>query len=282
MDRRPLLKALGTGVAALAGSRLQVNRMHYENLFYNNLFDLLNETSFSLEQVETFNYSNKLKTKFTSNVTLEEAVPEKYISRMDSKFKESEVNIDLVSIVNDLEILYIPHFSFDKENTRVDINTMHIGQLVINKVLRSDLKEFFSKAYSYRFPISSIIPASNKSFIDEDGNWNDLLSMNMNNSYGFNPRFVANTKRISYHALGCAIDINPMQNPITYLNDNRKLPQASNYDTRQAGTLHNDKVGNKEGRLLTKILLDREWIWGANFPESNDYHHFHKVVRTVF
>ena len=69
-----------------------------------------------------------------------------------------------------------------------------------------------------------------------------------NNTYAFNYRNVGGTNRLSNHAYGKAIDINPMQNP--YKKGNYISPKGSKYDPKLLGTLtHNHSI--------TKLFIEK-------------------------
>lgn len=82
-----------------------------------------------------------------------------------------------------------------------------------------------------------------------------------NNTSGFNYRVVAGTNRLSNHALGKAIDINPMQNP--YKDKKHVSPSGSKYDVTVAGTLTKDGA-------ITKKFLELGWKWGGFYKSIKD------------
>ena len=143
---------------------------------------------------------------------------------------------------------------------------VHRGQLVIDKELKKDAVEVFEVALKERFPIRSVIPASLPKF-RKDGVWSDDLSMAANNTSAINFREVTGGKSLSRHALGRAIDINPVQNP--YIRGKVVLPPGAKYDADAPGTLTTDHP-------VTKAFLARGWEWGGNWKSLKDYQHFEK------
>ena len=100
-------------------------------------------------------------------------------------------------------------------------------------------------------------------------NWNDDKSMEDNNTSAFNYRFVAGTTRLSNHALGRALDINPQLNPVFY-SDGKKSPDNGNRDTTKPYTFTPD-------HFVVKELKKRGWRWGGDWNSLKDYHHFDKL-----
>src|SRR5215210_1679710 len=132
---------------------------------------------------------------------------------------------------------------------------IHQGQLVIDRDLVKDIKKVFALALKERFPIYSVIPISDKRF-RKDGRWDDELSMEANNTSAFNYREITGGGRLSNHATGRAIDINPFQNP--YIKGDLILPRGAKYDPSSAGTLTSD-------HLIVRAFLELGWVWGGNW-----------------
>ncbi len=93
--------------------------------------------------------------------------------------------------------------------------------------------------------------------------------MLLNNTSAFNYRCAAGSKKLSMHAYGFAIDINPVQNP--YIKGKVVLPPGAVYDIRKSGTLaYNSPV--------VKTFIRLGWTWGGNWKSLKDYQHFEKVL----
>jgi peptidoglycan LD-endopeptidase CwlK len=146
---------------------------------------------------------------------------------------------------------------------------VHQGQLVIDKDLVKDIKKVFALALKERFPIYSLIPISDKRF-RKDGRWDDELSMEANNTSAFNYREITGGGRLSNHASGRAIDINPFQNP--YIKNNVVLPHGAKYDPSIAGTFISDHP-------IVHAFLQLGWVWGGNWTSPKDYQHFEKPLK---
>jgi len=156
-------------------------------------------------------------------------------------------------LIDQLYLLDVRYFSFD--------GRLHEGQLVVNRRLAKEIADIFSKIRELRFPIGRIIPLVHYG-------WSDEASMTDNNTSCFNYRFVAGTKRLSRHATGEAIDINPHQNPVIY-EDRRTLPEGATYIPGAKGTLHTES-------FVLQDFLSLGWKWGGHFSHIRDYHHLEK------
>jgi len=93
--------------------------------------------------------------------------------------------------------------------------------------------------------------------------------MAANNTSSFNYRNVAGTMKLSNHARGQALDLNPKINP--WIKEKKIDPPNGSYDPKVPGTLTEDS-------LVTKKFLELGWGWGGRWSAYKDYQHFEKVV----
>jgi hypothetical protein len=92
-----------------------------------------------------------------------------------------------------------------------------------------------------------------------------------NNSVGFNFRNIAGTNTLSRHAMGVAIDINPIQNP--YMRGTTIWPAA--------GEPYLNRSYIRQGMIFPgcpvyNAFTSRGWIWGGHWRSPRDYHHFER------
>ena len=80
------------------------------------------------------------------------------------------------------------------------------GVMICNKAIAKDLREIFAELYKAKYPIERIRP------ISEYGN-DDERSMQANNTSCYCYRTVEGSNKLSKHARGLAIDVNPLYNP---------------------------------------------------------------------
>ena len=143
------------------------------------------------------------------------------------------------------------------------------GEMICNKALAQDIVEIFYELYVSGYQIESI------KLVDEFGG-DDTTSMLANNTSCFNYRVVEGTTRLSNHAYGRAIDLNPFYNPyITYNKDGTTniSPEGSEaYADRTAEFPY--KID--ENDLAYKLFKEHGFTWGGNWNNSKDYQHFEK------
>ena len=143
------------------------------------------------------------------------------------------------------------------------------GEMICNKDLAQDIVEIFYELYRNGYQIESI------KLIDEfDGD--DTASMLANNTSCFNYRVAEGTTRLSNHAKGRAIDINPFYNPyITYNKDgstNISPTGSEAYADRTISFAY--KID--ENDLAYRLFTAHGFTWGGNWNSCKDYQHFEK------
>ncbi len=168
-------------------------------------------------------------------------------------FVQSVSGIDIPKkLKKELKLIEVKYYSFDGK--------IHQGQLLIHKELERDIKEIFDAIMTVKFPIAKVIPV-----VKYD--WNDEKSMEDNNTSAFNYRVVANTKALSSHSSGRAIDINPKLNP--QIKRNHNFPRGSKYQPEKKGTI-------TANSLIVKEFVKHGWRWGGFWNSTKDYQHFEK------
>lgn len=170
-------------------------------------------------------------------------------------------------ILNRQELVEVDFYDFDGE--------MAEGVIVVDRDLTDDVANLFEEIFNDGFPVASAIPVADLQF-----EWDDDRSMAANNTSGFNYRPITDVaaavggtadgapKRLSAHALGRAIDINPLINP--YIKGDMVKPDGGAYDPGRQGTITADS-------FIVKFLKDRGWTWGGDWTSLKDYQHFEKI-----
>lgn len=142
------------------------------------------------------------------------------------------------------------------------------GELICNQAIARDLVEIFYELYQAEYQIESI------RLIDEY-NADDLLSMEDNNTSCFNYRTVEGTTKLSKHAQGLAIDVNPFFNPyVTYDNGKEKVSPAGSEAYADRSKPFAYKID--ENDLCYKLFTEHGFIWGGHWNSCKDYQHFQK------
>ena len=175
---------------------------------------------------------------------------------------ESFVENEEISL-NQLRYLKILFYGFDGETK--------IGELIVNEKVAADVLEIFMDLYLAKYPIEKVR-------LIDDYNASDLASMEDNNTSAFCYREITGGGGISQHALGMAIDINPVQNPYLIMKsglDNQVLPISGTQnlvrDKKVKGLITKDDA-------CYKAFIKRGWEWGGEWENPIDYQHFYKEI----
>ena len=146
---------------------------------------------------------------------------------------------------------------------------LHNGQLVCAKDLAAELMLIFRELLEAGYPIEKIEPSC-----VYGGDDDKIMAANVTSC--FNYRTVANTDTLSLHALGRAVDINPLYNP--YIVGEKIMPPAGEpYADRSRDFEH--KID--EDDVCYKIFTARGWRWGGHWQTQKDYQHFYKELSGV-
>jgi hypothetical protein len=157
-----------------------------------------------------------------------------------------------------LRLVDVRYYGFDGKE--------HQGQIVVHEALEEDIRFLFALLLEHRFPVESALPISHPA-LQEKGRYG--LSPDTNNTSCYVWRPVVASQRLSMHALGMAIDMNPRQNP--YIKGDLVLPPQAVYAPSQPGTLRPDSPA-------VAAFRQRGWEWGGDWTgEKIDYMHFQKI-----
>jgi len=145
-----------------------------------------------------------------------------------------------------------------------------LGQLIVAKSEGLALARILSDIYS-----SAAFRIEHMERVDKYGG-DDDASMAANNTSAFNCRPVEGSTRLSQHAFGLAIDINPVQNP--YVRGAEvDPPQGRAFDTLAKRKAAHDR--DQPGIILTggpavTAFKQNGWKWGGDWTTMKDYQHF--------
>lgn len=159
---------------------------------------------------------------------------------------------------DDLVAVSVTHHGLDGEVLE--------GRIVVAAAVADDVVAVFARLFDAGFPITRMEPVS--AFGGDDD-----ASMRADNTSGYNCRTVAGTTRLSQHAFGLAIDVNPLRNP--WLHDGVvDPPEGAVFADRSRtdpGMIHPDDV-------VVRAFADHGWSWGGDWDEP-DYQHFSTTGR---
>jgi poly-gamma-glutamate synthesis protein (capsule biosynthesis protein) len=153
---------------------------------------------------------------------------------------------------SDLAYLQLDHVAFDGTAR---------GELVVAAALAARTVALFRRLWQLGFPIRQLR-------LVDDFAASDDASMSADNSSAFNFRVVAGTDVLSQHALGRAIDINPVENP--WRKPQRIVPDA--------GRAFADRTAIRPGMIVrpgpvVAALDELGWEWGGDWRHAYDDHH---------
>lgn len=144
------------------------------------------------------------------------------------------------------------------------------GELICHKAIAQDLVEIFYELYEAHYPIEKITLVDNYQ-------GDDSLSMQDNNTSCFNYRALPSGK-LSNHAYGLAIDLNPFYNPyVTYRDDgsvNIAPAGSEQYADREQSFIC--KIDKED--LAYQLFIEHGFTWGGSWRSSKDYQHFEKEI----
>ena len=170
---------------------------------------------------------------------------------------EQQVPLDPSIITYDeLRYLKVLHFGYD--------GLFHVGELIVNVKVADEVLDIFKQLYLMRYPIEKLRVMSCYGGSDE-------LSMEDTNSSSFNFRHVTDGGKLSNHAYGLAIDLNPKVNP--YVKNDLVLPTNGlayvNRDQHVLGII-------KKNDAVYQLFTSHGWTWGGDWTRLKDYQHFEK------
>lgn len=160
-----------------------------------------------------------------------------------------------------LDTIMVKHIDYEGKS--------HEGTIVCNKAIANDLRQIFAELYQRKYPIERIRPIAE---YDND----DERSMRDNNTSCFCYRPIAGSTRLSKHALGLAIDINPLYNPCVKRRKDGTIwvqpATATPYVKRQK----NFKYKITKNDLCYRLFIAHGFKWGGAWKSTKDYQHFEK------
>lgn len=186
--------------------------------------------------------------EFTSS-----AIPPEVEARMRGVSYPADAKIPL----SDLRYLRLSYVGFD--------GVRQTGEMVCHAGIAEDLCEIFRDLYEAEYPIRSI------RLVDDFGG-SDEASMLADNTSCFNYRPRTGQQRLSVHALGRAVDVNPLENPFVDRRGRVQPAGAEPYADRTADFPH--KIDRSD--LCYRLFREHGFSWGGAWRSVRDYQHFEK------
>ncbi len=167
--------------------------------------------------------------------------------------------------LSSLRYVKLLHYNFD--------GNIQVGELIINQDILQDVLEIFTELFQAKYQIQSMYLVDN--YWTGDPDTTDTASIDVNNTSAFCYREITGGGRLSNHAYGRAIDLNPQQNPyVSYSTGTAKWyhSNADDYIARDTGLPHVITHDDLAYRLFT----ERGFQWGGDWNNPKDYQHFDK------
>ena len=182
-------------------------------------------------------------------------IPKEVLDRMRGKSLPSSYEADILQ-TEDLRYLQLLHIDFEGHTRQ--------GELICHRSIADDLLDIFRQLYEAGYPIRSI-----RLMDDFDGS--DEASMEADNTSCFNYRTIAGSVRLSKHAQGLAIDINPLENPCVR---HGKVEPASATAFAARDSAFEHKIDHQD--LCYRLFIAKGFHWGGDWRSLKDYQHFEK------
>lgn len=185
------------------------------------------------------------------------------LGRIHGRSYVENMNIAL----EDLRYVKLWHYNYNHE--------IQAGEMIVHKNLVEDYRDIFMRLFQAEYEIQSM------HLIDDywtgDGVSSDSASIDANNTSAFCYRVVPDSAHLSNHAYGCAIDINPQQNPYITITDGRQTwshDNAEQYIDRSRKEPH--MIDHDD--LCYQLFAEHGFTWGGDWQNPIDYQHFEKKV----
>ncbi len=167
--------------------------------------------------------------------------------------------------LDDLRYMKLLHYNFNHE--------LQVGELIVAADLQADFIGIFMELFQAEYEIQSMYLPDR--YWTGDPTTTDSASIDVNNTSCFMYRPATGSGNLSRHAYGCAIDINPQQNP--YVSYRTGSPvweheNANDYIDRTTGLPH---VITEED-ICYQIFIKYGFEWGGAWTNIKDYQHFEK------
>lgn len=193
----------------------------------------------------------------TDSTFLATAIPDSVWTRMQGKTYHQNAYIQR----SDLRYLRLHYVDFEGEE--------RVGEMVCNRAIADDLLDIFRQLFEARYPIERIQ-------LPDDFDADDERQMRANNTSCFCFRVIKGSSKLSAHAQGLAVDLNPLYNPCVKTRRDGTLfiqpSTAASYVDRSRRFAH--KIDRQD--LAYRLFIQHGFSWGGAWRSSKDYQHFEK------
>jgi len=182
--------------------------------------------------------------------------------RINGKSYKANSNIKL----SDLRYLKMIHVNFNGE--------YQVGEMICNKSIASDLISIFKQLCKDKYQIQSMYLIDN--YWTGKASSSDWASIEANNTSCFCYREASGSSKLSKHALGRAVDINPLQNPyVSFKNGKASCSHDGSKKYMTNRTSDMPHVITKSDKAY-KLFKNAGFTWGGAWSNPKDYQNFQK------
>ncbi len=170
--------------------------------------------------------------------------------------------------LNELRYLKLLHYNYEHE--------IQVGELIVNEKIAEDCRNIFRELFEQEYEIQSMRLVDN--YWTGDSGETDKNSIEHNNTSAFHYRVITGGAALSEHALGYAVDVNPLQNP--YVNLDRDGNPTQYYKDME---LYLDRTSGAGHMITSEDICYQTFIkygfsWGGDWENPKDYQHFEKKI----
>ena len=175
--------------------------------------------------------------------------------------------------LSDLRYLMVPHYNFEGK--------IQVGEIIVNTRLAEEFIEIFKEFFAIQYQIRSMYLVDNYWQESGDPDDADTASIDADNTSAFSYRVITYGTSLSRHAYGCAIDLNPLENPYATISGDGSL-YTIHEESRQY--LYNRStemphVITHEDPAYRIFVIEHGFTWGGDWENVVDYQHFEKMVQ---
>lgn len=188
-------------------------------------------------------------------------ISDEVLAFINGKSYQENPNVGL----GNLRYMKLLHYNFNHE--------LQVGELIVAADLQSDFIGVFTELFAAEYEIQSMYLPDN--YWTGDPTSTDSASIDVNNTSCFMYRPATGSGKLSKHAYGRAIDINPQQNPYVSYTSGSPVwshENANDYIDRTTGLPH---VITEED-ICYQIFTKYGFTWGGSWANIKDYQHFQK------
>ncbi|MDO4620708.1 MAG: M15 family metallopeptidase [Lachnospiraceae bacterium] len=165
--------------------------------------------------------------------------------------------------LSELRYLKLPHYNYE--------GRLQVGEMIVHEEIADTVLQIFYELYQEQYQICSMYLVDD--FWTGDNESTDTASLEANNTACFNDRSIVGSGSVSRHALGKAIDLNPLENPYVKERDGVRtiLPEEGEaYLDRESGAEHLITHQDAAYRIFSAYGFE----WGGDWSSLKDYQHF--------